>query len=358
MDSQVVTVDQFAATMASIQEVIAGLGQRIDGHQTDATPLPVVAPIQASEDAHARMDRLEQKMRQMRVSGGDISWDDFDGAPIVSLPTQFRMPEIERYTGIGCPKIHLRLYSSVMRAHGLDEAHLIMLFPMSLSGAAQRWFASLDASRRRTWDDLAQEFLRQFAFNTVIDVSRRELEALRQGPDESVTSFISRWREKIAQIVDRPSEKDQISMILRSLQPRFARHLMGFPHMDFGSLVQALYGIEEGIARGLWPESSPSDSKVKKPLGGQRPGDVSAISSVGSRSPRRYQTFEQTSRAYYPQRYAQYRPPRPMIPTYLHQTPEPVFAAQVSERPPTLYPRPRAPQTTIPLAQRPTRQFS
>ena len=44
-------------------------------------------------------------------------------------------------------------------------------------------------------------------------------------------------------------------MILRSLQPRFDRHLMGFPHMDFGSLVQALYGIKEGIARGLWSES-------------------------------------------------------------------------------------------------------
>ena len=53
---------------------------------------------------------------------------------------------------------------------------MVMLFPMSLSGAAQRWFASLDVSRRRTWNDLAQEFLRQFAFNTVIDVSRRELD--------------------------------------------------------------------------------------------------------------------------------------------------------------------------------------
>ena len=94
------------------------------------------------------------------------------------------MPEIERYTAIGCPKIHLRLYSSVMRAQ------LIMFFPMSLSGAAQRWFASLDASRRRTWDDLAQEFLRQFVFITVIDVSRRELEALRQDPEKLVTSFI------------------------------------------------------------------------------------------------------------------------------------------------------------------------
>ena len=101
------------------------------------------------------------------------------------------MPEIERYTGIGCPRIHLRLYSTVMRAHGLDDAQMVMLFPMSLSGAAQCWFASLEVSRRRTWDDLAQEFLRQFAFNTIIDVSRRDLEVLRQRSDESVTLFIS-----------------------------------------------------------------------------------------------------------------------------------------------------------------------
>ncbi|WJZ95435.1 hypothetical protein VitviT2T_014206 [Vitis vinifera] len=183
------------------------------------------------------MDRIEQRMRQMRISNGAINWDDFDEAPMVSLPAQFSMPEIERYTGIGCPKILVRLYSTMMRAHGLDETQLIMLFPMSLSGVVQRWFASLDVSRRRTWDDLDQEFFRQFVFNTVIDVLRRELEALRQGPEESMTSFISRWREKIAQIVDRPSENDQISMIFRSLQPRFARHLMGFPHTDFGSLV-------------------------------------------------------------------------------------------------------------------------
>ena len=71
----------------------------------------------------------------------------------------------------------------------------------------------------------------------------RELEALRQRPEESVTLFISRLREKIA----------QIGMILRSLQPRFARHLMGFPHMDFESLVQALFSIEKDIVRGLWP---------------------------------------------------------------------------------------------------------
>ena len=90
---------------------------------------------------------------------------------MASLPT--RMPKIKRYTGISCPRIHLRLYSMIMRAHGLDETQMFMFFPMSLSGVTQRWFALLDVSRRRTSDDLAQEFLRQFAFNTVIDVSRR-----------------------------------------------------------------------------------------------------------------------------------------------------------------------------------------
>ena len=184
---------------------------------------------------------------------------------------------------------------------------------------------------------------------------------MRQRPEESVTSFISCWREKISQIIDRPSERDQISMIMRSLQPRFTRHLIGFPHTDFGSLVQALYGIEEGIARGLWFESSPIDSKGKKPSGGQRSGDVGAISLAGMRPPRRYQTVGQTPGFYYPSSpHAHYRPPspsRPMTPTYLHPVSQPIFAAHVTERPPTPYTRPRAPQTTT-YVQRPPRQFA
>ena len=130
-------------------------------------------------------------------------------------------------------------------------------------------------------------------------------------------------------------------MIMRSLQPRFARHLMGFPQTDFGSLVQALYGIEEGIARGLWSESSPTDSKGKRPSGGQRSGDVGAISSTGMRPSRRYQTVGQTPGYYYPPSpYAHYRPPTPsspMTPTYLHSVSQPVFAAHVTERLPAPY---------------------
>ncbi|KAL6336105.1 hypothetical protein AAG906_010383 [Vitis piasezkii] len=183
--------------------------------QIEVAPPPVTSPIPTSEDPHTRMDRLEQKLRQMRASDGVVTWEDFDGALVASLPAKFRMPEIERYTGIGCPRIHLRLYSTVMRAHGLDEAQMI---------------------------------------------------------------------------IDRPSEKDQISMIMRSLQPRFARHLMGFPIR----ILDLWYRLCMG----------------KKPLGGHRSGDVGAISSAGMRPPRHYQTVGQTSEFYYPPSpHVQYKTP-------------------------------------------------
>ena len=55
---------------------------------------------------------------------------------MAGFPVQFLMLDIERFIGIGCPRIHLQLYSAVMRGHRLDEAQMIMLFPLSLSGAA------------------------------------------------------------------------------------------------------------------------------------------------------------------------------------------------------------------------------
>ncbi|RVX02939.1 hypothetical protein CK203_023146 [Vitis vinifera] len=175
MDQQVVIVDQFTTAMTSIQEALASVRQKI-GVQT-----------MVIDDAHARMDLLEQRMKQLRVSDGSAVWDDLEGMPMASLPAKFRMPDIERYTDIGCPRIHLRLYSMVMRAHGLDESQMITLFPLSLN------------------------------------VSRRELKALRQRADESISSFIS----------------------------RLLGTWSGVPFIDFGSLVLALYDVEDGISRVL-----------------------------------------------------------------------------------------------------------
>ena len=77
---------------------------------------------------------------------------------------------------------------------------------MSLSGVAQRWFASIEPSRLRTWEDVTHEFLTQFASSASINVSRRELEAIRQRPNKIVSPFVSRWRDKVVDMIGWPKE--------------------------------------------------------------------------------------------------------------------------------------------------------
>ena len=97
---------------------------------------------------------------------------------------------------------------------------------------------------------------------------------------------------------------------------------MGFPQTDFGSLVHALYGTEEGISIGLWADSSPSDSKGKKPGSGPRPSDVGSIDMTRHKSPHHPPFQRQFSDTPYEMiRRDQYRlaaPFRSVGPTFLH----------------------------------------
>ena len=105
---------------------------------------------------------------------------------------------------------------------------------------------------------------------------------------------------------------------------------MGFPHIDFRSLVQALHGIEEGISKGLWAESSPSDSKGKKPGSGPKPSGVGAVCMTRHWSPHHLpfqgQFLDTPYQMIQRDQYKPATPFRPAGPTYLHLPPQPVYA--------------------------------
>ena len=158
-----------------------------------------------------------------------------------------------------------------------------------------------------------QEFLRQYSFSSDTNVTHRELEFLRQRLDESVSSFISRWREKAAEMIERPTERDQMSMFFRSLHPRFSRHLTGVPFQDFRSLVQALSDVDDGISRGLWSDITPSPYTEGKRVGGSSEsyGDVY------------FASFQHQRPSYHP--YARsLQIPRSDFPPSQHRHPHPV----------------------------------
>ena len=172
---------------------------------------------------------------------------------------------------------------------------------------------------------------------------------MRQGAHETATPFISCWREKVIYIIDRPSKREQSSMIMRSLHPSYARHLKGVPIMDYRALIEALYGIKDGMTHGLWSDSSSFDSKGKKPSRPYRPGEVGAIGSFKQEAPRPQYASIRLHGASYAQSSVQYKPfipPQSLRLLAPHTPPHPVYAARVVKRPPTAHLRPPAP--TIP----------
>ncbi|RVW81705.1 hypothetical protein CK203_044512 [Vitis vinifera] len=202
-DSSVEMSDELVPTLASIQEFMVGVSRRLDqikSSRQDPHPVGMVTEEtihHASQTAHALppgvslgtpyhlADHYETIPLPTVIVPPPIdrglTWDDRDGIPAASLPAKFRIPDIERYSGIGCPKIHLRLYNTVMRVHRIDDAQLVALFPMSHSRTAQRC--------------------------ADIDVSRRELEAIRQRSNEFIFSFVNRWRAKVVDTTPSPDNK-------------------------------------------------------------------------------------------------------------------------------------------------------
>ncbi|RVW39428.1 hypothetical protein CK203_106565 [Vitis vinifera] len=171
-------------------------------HDQVAVIPPMVTPVTVIEDPRSRMDRLERRIGQMRDPDEMIPWDDLDDVPVATLPVGFRMPDIERLREL-----------DVLRRDTEMVRFIRVISSENLGG-------------------LSTGVFEQYSFSGDTSVTRRELEFLRQGSDESVSSFISRWREKVAEMIERPTERDQMSI----------------------SLVQALFDVDDDISRGLWSD--------------------------------------------------------------------------------------------------------
>ena len=84
-----------------------------------------------------------------------------------------------------------------------------------------------------------------------VDITRRDLETTKQGPKESFYTFITKWRAKAAQMMNKPSEEEQIQMVVKNLLPIYHEHLVAqyFPH--FKALIIAGTQVEDVINNGI-----------------------------------------------------------------------------------------------------------
>ena len=135
-------------------------------------------------------------------------------------------------------------------------------------GGASRWYYSLDPSKTKVWNELVDLFMDQFIFNTMIDVTLRDLETTKQGMGETFSKYMTKWKTKASRIVNRLSEKDQINMIIKNLLPAYNSRPLSLPISSFGELCDCGTRIEDALNNGQL-EKGESKPLTKKTYGGE-----------------------------------------------------------------------------------------
>ena len=227
------------------------------------TPPPFPPPAEM-DTLLAKMAELEASVKKSALlSAGGIDMDQLCMFPNAKLPDKFRAPDFAKFDGTGDPKTHLAGYVATMSLHNLGSDVMAQMFHQTLQGTALQWFWSLETVKKKTWEDIGAAFVAQYDYNCLIQITMRELESAKQGPKENFSDFVRRWRSLASQMVDRPSEKDQIRIIIRNLQPALASHLWASQTAaSFQAFFEAGLAVEEGLQAGIWGKSEPP--KVKR----------------------------------------------------------------------------------------------
>jgi hypothetical protein len=95
--------------------------------------------------------------------------------------------------------------------------------------------------------ELVEIFIDQLSYNTMIEVTLRDLEMTRQRENETFSEFLMRWRAKALKMMNRPKEKDQVNMVMKGLLPVYYNQMFASPIMDFEQLCNSGMRIEDAI---------------------------------------------------------------------------------------------------------------
>ena len=96
------------------------------------------------------MNKMEEMIRRALKMEELMDYDSLSLLPNARLPSKFKMPNLDKFNGTGCPKSHLKMYIRAMQPLGATEEVLAQMFQNTLIEAALRWFINLDDARARS----------------------------------------------------------------------------------------------------------------------------------------------------------------------------------------------------------------
>nr|XP_016442913.1 PREDICTED: uncharacterized protein LOC107768305 [Nicotiana tabacum]XP_016442914.1 PREDICTED: uncharacterized protein LOC107768305 [Nicotiana tabacum] len=176
-----------------------------------------------------------------------VAYKDLSLFPDIQLPAGLKMPKFDLYDGHGDRVFHLRGYCSKMRGAGGKDKLLMAYFSQSLSGAALEWYTRQDVSKWYIWDDMAQDFARNFQYNIEIVPDRMSLTKMEKKPNESFREYGLRWREQASRVNPPMEEKEMVEYFIQAQEPTYFGHLVTVVGRPFNGVVKMGEMVEDGL---------------------------------------------------------------------------------------------------------------
>ncbi|XP_077249108.1 uncharacterized protein LOC143888541 [Tasmannia lanceolata] len=228
---------------------------------------PSPARAEKEKELSEKVDQLALELLNLKNHNPrKIDMSEFSIFPGVTLPPKFKIPDFAKYDGSGSPRSHLKMYINALEQYGLNSQQMAKLFQMSLSGMACKWFLTLDSAYTKTWEDIVEKFIEQFCYDDEVEVTRRDLKMLKQQIHEPFSAFVKKWRRKAAQMTNRPSEEDQLNIIVKNLSSPYAQYMATQYYPDFKHFIHTGNMTEDALAHGVVLKHYVNLKEGKRPI--------------------------------------------------------------------------------------------
>ncbi|XP_050920378.1 uncharacterized protein LOC127138015 [Lathyrus oleraceus] len=153
------------------------------------------------------------------------------------IPPKFKTPKFEKYKGVSYPKNHLRMFVRKMVAYAANEKLMMHSFQDSLSRASLDWYMQFERIHIKTWEDLANAFLRQYKYNLDRAPNCMQLQNLSQKRNKSFKKYAKKWRELESCVQPPLLESELVDMFMVTLKGPYYKNMIGSVSTSFVDLV-------------------------------------------------------------------------------------------------------------------------
>ncbi|KAG7533238.1 Reverse transcriptase domain [Arabidopsis thaliana x Arabidopsis arenosa] len=183
--------------------------------------------IETMRKVSQELKEMKSKFHQATSSEPDINRviEEARRTPFIPRIANLRIKDsrklkLDPYSGLEDPKSYLAAFLIAAGRVELDEADedagYCKLFSENLCGQALMWFTQLEPGSINNFDELSAVFLKQYSILMDKSVSDADLWNLTQGPNESLRTFITKFKGVLSKL-PRISQQSALSALRKGL---------------------------------------------------------------------------------------------------------------------------------------------